>query len=318
MTPTAAPTDDAPRLFCFGLGYSARALVARLRTEEGLRLRQSGASWSFAGTSRDQAGLQAIVDMGADAFVFNRDTGLPADALAGASHVLVSIPPDEVGDVTADRCGGALAALPGLRWVGVLSTTGVYGATGGATVDEAAPLAPTSNRAHRRVAAEESWLALHHGHGVPVHIFRLPGIYGPGRSALDRVRANRAPLIEKPGHMFSRIHVDDIANVLAASMAKPNPGAIYNVADDEAAEPAAVTRLAYELLGRAPPAPVAFADAVKDMSPLQRSFWADNRQVSNARIKNELGVTLLYPTYREGLPAVRAVEEKAAVLAAET
>lgn len=297
-----SPTETASgRVFCFGLGFCASALIHRLGP---------GGGWSFAGTTRGEDGLAAIADMGVAGFIFNRTAPLSAGALDGVTHVLVSIPPDAEGDIAADLHGADLADLAGLRWVGVLSTTGVYGDTGGMAVDETAAPNPTSERARRRVRAESQWLDLWRNRGVPVHIFRLPGIYGPGRSALDRVRADRAPLIDRPGHKFSRIHVEDVANVLAASIAQPHPGAIYNVADDEAIEPMAVTQLAYELLGQTPPDPVAFEDAAPDMSPMQRSFWKDNRQVSNARIKAELGVTLAYPTYREGLAAVAAAENK--------
>jgi nucleoside-diphosphate-sugar epimerase len=276
-----------PRLFCFGLGYSARAL-ARILEPKG---------WTVSGTSRDphDAGLVR----------FDRDHRLSTGALKGVTHLLSSIPPDATGD---PAIGGARAAMLAghatLVWVGYLSTTGVYGNTDGAWVDETTPLAPSSDRARRRAAAEAAWFALLRDHGLPVHAFRLAGIYGPGRSVLDDVRAGTARRIAKPGHLFGRIHVDDIAATLAASIAKPDPGAIYNVCDDEPAAPADVVEFACGLLGVAPPPAIPFDQA--ELSEMGASFWADNRRVSNAKIKRELGVRLAYPTYREGLRAILA------------
>ena len=222
----------------------------------------------------------------------------------GATHILSSVPPDDTGDGVLDHHASHIGALGGVTWIGYLSTTGVYGDTGGGRVDETAALAPTSERSQRRAAAEAAWLGLR----PPAHVFRLAGIYGPGRSALDQVRAGTARRIDKPGHMFSRIHVDDIAGVLRASMERPHPGRIYNLADDVPAEPAAVTAHACEILGVAPPPLVPFEDAAKDMSPIARSFWRDDRRIDNRRIKGELGVTLAYPDYRAGLAAILAAE----------
>jgi nucleoside-diphosphate-sugar epimerase len=189
-----------------------------------------------------------------------------------------------------------------LRWIGYLSTTGVYGDRAGGWVDEEAPLIPTGERGRRRVAAEARWLDLVRRHGSLVHIFRLAGIYGPGRNALDTVRAGRAQRIVKPGQIFSRIHVADIAQVLRASMAKPEPGAIYNVCDDDPAPPADVVAFACDLLGVPCPPPVPFDEA--KLSQMALSFYADSKRVSNRRIKEELGVRLLYPSYRDGLAAL--------------
>jgi len=166
-------------------------------------------------------------------------------------------------------------------------------------VDESSELRPTGERGRRRVAAETAWLDLWRRHGLPVHVFRLAGIYGPGRSAFDSLRQGRAQRVDKPGQVFSRIHVDDIAAVLAASMAKPNPGAIYNVCDDDPAPPAEVIAHAADLLGIEPPPLVPFAEA--KLSDMARSFYADNKRVRNDRIKGELGVELAYPDYRRGL-----------------
>lgn len=266
-----------PALLCFGFGYTARALAPLLAAE----------GWAVAGTSRGGG-----ADVPFDA---------PGEALERATHVLSSVPPDESGDPVLRRHAAALA---GRQWVGYLSTTGVYGDTGGAVVDESAPLRPTSARARRRVEAEAAWLALWRSRGVPVHVFRLAGIYGPGRSAFDQIRAGTARRIDRPGHAFNRIHVDDIALVLRASMARPNPGAVYNVCDDAPAEPAEVVAHACELLALAPPPLTPFAEAARAMSPMAASFWADNRRVSNARIKAELGVRLRFPDYRAGLRAI--------------
>jgi nucleoside-diphosphate-sugar epimerase len=186
--------------------------------------------------------------------------------------------------------------------VGYLSTTGVYGDRDGGWVDESSALKPTGERGRRRLAAEAAWLELHRRARLPVHIFRLAGIYGPGRSALDAVRAGRAQRIDKPGQVFSRIHVADIVQVLRASMARPDPGAIYNLCDDDPAPPEAVIAFACELLG-VPKSPlVPFAEA--RLSEMARSFYADNKRVSNRRIKEQLGVRLAYPSYKDGLRAL--------------
>jgi hypothetical protein len=277
------------RLFCFGLGYSARVLGRRLLAR----------GWSVAGTCQREETLGALAAEGFGTHLFAPGRALDPAALDGTTHLLTSIPPDAEGDPVVAAHGSDFSRLP-LVWVGYLSTTGVYGDTGGAPVDESAPLRPSGERGRRRVAAEGAWRSLR----LPLHIFRLAGIYGPGRSALDTVREGKARRIDRPGHVFSRIHVEDIATVLEASIAHPNPGAAYNVCDDEPAAPAAVIEEACRLLGVEPPPLVAFADAVPGMSPMALSFWDDNRRVSNQRIKRELGVTLRYPTYREGLRAL--------------
>jgi nucleoside-diphosphate-sugar epimerase len=216
---------------------------------------------------------------------------------------LTSVPPDEDGDPVLDLARPAiLSAAKDLSWIGYLSSTGVYGDWKGAWVDEDSAPRPVLARSRRRVDAEAAWLDLHRQNGLPVHLFRLAGIYGPGRSVLDDVRSGSARRIVKPGHMFSRIHVEDIATVLQASMADPAPGAIYNVCDDEAAPPQDVVAFACDLLGVAVPPEIPF-DQVS-LSPMAQSFWADNRLVRNDRIKRDLGVTLRFPSYREGLKAI--------------
>ena len=295
---TADSEGRRKRLFCFGYGFCAAALGDRLARE----------GWSLAGTCREPERRAALAAAGVEAALFDRATPL-ADArrfLAGATHVLLSVPPDARGDPVFDRHGAGIAAVPGLQWIGYLSTTGVYGDTGGAWVDETAAPAPTGERGRRRVAAERAWLALGEARGRAVQVFRLAGIYGPGRNALAAARRGTARRIDKPGHVFSRIHVADVAGVLAASIARPRPGAIYNVCDDEPAPAADVVAHACALLGVEPPPPVPPDDAA--LSPLARSFYADCRRVSNRRIKAELGVRLRFPNYRAGLAALRAAE----------
>ncbi len=290
-----------PRLFCFGLGYTARVLATALMAE----------GWTVAGTCRDDARRAELAADGIDAFPFDRRRPLDdaRAALDGATHLLSSVPPDENGDPVLARHAGAIAAMEGLAWAGYLSTTGVYGDTGGAPVDETAAVDPTSERGRRRAEAEDGWLGLWRAAGVPVHVFRLSGIYGPGRSALGTVRAGQARRIDKPGHLFARIHVDDIAVVLRASMARPDPGAVYNVCDDQPAPAADVVAFACEILGVDPPPLVPFRQAAREMSPMALSFWRDRRRVDNTRIKRELGVRLTFPDYRAGLRAVLAAEE---------
>ena len=292
---------DGRRLFCFGIGFSADALHRRL----------SVADWSFGGTVRTPDKAAALTAKGIDAVTWSGGplNDAVAARLANATHVLISVPPDEDGDPVIGPARSALLAKKNLKWLVYLSTTGVYGDTGGASVSETAPLRPFSERSERRVAAEADWLELHHAHGLPVHVFRLAGIYGPGRSTFGQIRRRAAKRIDKPGHAFSRIHVDDIAGVLAASIGKPNPGAIYNVCDNEPAPPAEVTEYACHLLGVDVPPLEDFETARQRMSPMALSFWNDNRRVDNRRIREELGVVLKYPDYRRGLQAILAEED---------
>lgn len=288
------PPPPPPRLFSFGHGYTAARFARRLAAR-GFRV---------AGTARDPTRVAALRQAGVDAVPFEGETGLadPAGALAGTTHLLTSIPPGEAGCPVLARHLDDIRALTDLVWVGVLSTTGVYGNTDGAWVDEDTPPNPSGARGKRRVAMERAWLDT----GLPVHVFRLAGIYGPGRSAIDQVRRGRARRLIKPGHVFSRIHVDDIAAVLEASLDRPDPGTLYNVCDDEPEESARVIEEAARLLGVEPPPAVPFEEA--ELSPMARSFYADCRRVRNDRIKRELGVRLAYPSYREGLAAQLAAE----------
>ena len=283
-----------PRLFCFGLGYSALALAPLVAAE----------GWTIGGTCRTTESAAALTARGFAAEPFDRDRPLAAAAIGGATHVLVSVPPDAIGDPVLDRHGGDIAALPGLAWLGYLSTTGVYGDRGGGWVDETAALCPSGERGHRRVNAEQGWLGLWRDRGVPVHIFRLAAIYGPGRSPFEALRAGAAKRIDKPGQVFSRIHVDDLAQVLFASMRQPRPGAIYNVCDDDPAPQEAVVAFAAGLLGVPAPPLVPFAEA--GLSAMALSFYDDKKRVRNSLIKHELGTVLRYPDYRAGLAAILA------------
>jgi nucleoside-diphosphate-sugar epimerase len=280
---------NGSHLLCFGLGYSALALARRL----------ASAGWRVTGTSRSAKKAVQLEALGFKTRVFRRERPLPAEALNGVTYILASIPPDEAGDPALDRHGDDIAALEHLGWLGYLSTTGVYGDRGGGWVDETSALMPTGERGRRRVLAEEGWLNLWRRRGVPVHIFRLAAIYGPGRNPFAALRAGSATRIDKPGQVFSRIHVEDLAAVLGASIANPRPGAVYNVCDDEPAPPEAVVAYAAGLLGVPAPPLVPFAAA--DLSPMARSFYEDNKRVRNRLIKTELGVRLRYPDFRAGL-----------------
>lgn len=283
-------------MFVFGLGFSARALSELLLAE----------GWTVRGTTRSSEKALWLSEMGIEAHLF--DAGQPlADlsVLDGVTHLLASVPPGPDGDPVLIHHGPDLAVRAGeIRWAGYLSTTGVYGDRGGEWVDENADLDPTTERGARRVAAEAAWCRLWREHGLPVHLFRLAGIYGPGRNALETVRQGKARRVVKPGQVFSRTHVRDIAAVLAASMAQPNPGAAYNVCDDDPAPPQDVIAHACALLGVTPPPEIPFEEA--ELSEMARSFYAESKRVSNARIKDELGVELAYPDYRAGLAALLA------------
>ena len=285
-----------PHLFCFGFGYTARVLARRLTAE----------GWIVGGTCRTADRATALRAAGFPVEFFDRDHPLPGEALDGVTHLLVSVPPDAAGDPALAVHGEDIPKIESLCWLGYLSTTGVYGDRGGGWVDETAALSPSGERGRRRVAAEAGWLDLWRRRGVPVHIFRLAGIYGPGRSPFEALRAGTAKRIDKPGQVFSRIHVADLAQVLAVSINRTRPGAVYNVCDDDPAAPEAVVAYAASLLGMPAPALMPFEAA--ELSAMARSFYDDNKRVSNRLIKSELGVTLQYPDYRSGLAAILADE----------
>ena len=272
-------------LLSIGHGYSAQALARRLLPQ----------GWQIIGTTRTEAGAKALRATGIDALVWPEAE--LSGALAKATHLLTSVAPGDSDPVL--QAIGPQIARSALKWVGYLSTTAVYGHHNGDWVDETTPLAPTTARGAARVQAEADWTAL----GLPLHIFRLAGIYGPGRGPFEKVRDGTARRIHKAGQVFSRIHVDDIARVLHAALLRPHPG-VYNVCDDDPASPEDILGLAADMLGLPPPPIVPYEQA--EMTPMARSFYAENKRVRNDRIKTVLGVTLDYPTYREGLAAILA------------
>ncbi|WP_112310632.1 SDR family oxidoreductase [Pseudogemmobacter bohemicus] len=278
-------------LLSLGHGYCAAALARGLLAD----------GWSVIGTTRDVAKAPALAELGIEPLIWDPARGADlAPALARATHILHSASPDESGDPF-------LNAWPEIRearvaWMGYLSTTGVYGDTKGAWVDETSPVLPARARSGERVRAERDWLES----GLPVHVFRLAGIYGPGRGPFEKIRNGSARRILKEGQVFSRIHVDDIVQVLRASMARPDPGRIYNVCDDLPSSAAEVLSYAAGLLGVAEPPAVLFEEA--KMGPLARSFYEECRRVRNGRITGELGVRLIYPDYRSGLRGILAAE----------
>lgn len=275
-----------PRVFVYGLGYVG-ARLARAALDK---------DWTVLGTTRDSVRAQALAAEGIAAEALPDGESVPEEALRGVTHLLATAPPGPSGDP-------ALAALPldvaaDLRWVGYLSATSVYGDAGGGWVDAAStPAAPDTNRGRARLAAEEAWRAT----GLPLHVFRIAGIYGPGRSAVDQIRAGTARRIDKPGHVFSRIHVDDIVAALIASMENPRPSAIYDLADDAPSPAREVVDYACELLDMEPPPLEPFETA--PMSPMLREFYSASRRVRNAQLKAELDWRPKYPSYREGLRA---------------
>jgi nucleoside-diphosphate-sugar epimerase len=284
---------DVSRLFAFGLGYSAQVLAARL----------SAKGWQIAGTARDEANIARLRAQGYEMMRFGGelDNREVAKLLHGTTHLLHSIPPGH-GDPVLAQYRQDIGLLGSIEWIGYLSTVGVYGDQKGRWVDETAEPKPNSDRTEARAEAEQAWLDFGEETSIPVQIFRLAGIYGPGRNVFDKLSAGKARRIKKNGQVFSRIHVEDIATVLEASIVHPRACAIYNVADDEPAAPDEVVAYAAKLIGVPPPPEVAFEEA--DLSPMARSFYEESRRISNTRIKSELGVRLRYPTYREGLASL--------------
>ena len=289
---------SAPHLLIFGLGYCGAAVAAVARD----------AGIAVTGTTRDGQAATIPFDAAASSILFDA----AASSIADATHLLSTVPPGardgtqrhSHGDPVLARYADAIANAPRLRWIGYLSSTVVYGDRGGGWVDEDTPPAPSQARGHHRLAAETAWRAFAGSRAVDV--FRLAGIYGPGRSAFDALRSGQARRIIKPGHAFGRIHRDDIAAaVLAAMRQDRSPGPrILNLADDVPAESATVIEEAARLLGVSPPPGVAFADAAPGMSPMARSFWAENRKVASRKTQSMLGLTWRYPSYREGLRAI--------------
>jgi nucleoside-diphosphate-sugar epimerase len=285
------------RLFIFGLGYCGLEIAKLARA----------AGWSVAGTSRTPEKVDELRRQGFEAHLFDGNAAPAPEAVGKASHMLCTIAPGTTGDL-ALRTSARL--LRSARWLGYLSTTGVYGDQGGAWVDETTPPRPTQPRSVGRLATEYAWQATGIEAGAAVDIFRLPGIYGPGRSAIDQVKAGTARRIDKPGQVFSRIHVEDVAGAVVLAITRTAAGAIYNVADDLPAATGDVVAFACELLGKPVPPAFAWEQVAPTMSDMARSFYAENRRVKNDRIKSELGVVLRYPTYREGLRAIHALPDR--------
>lgn len=277
-------------LLSFGHGYSAQALVRLL----------DAAEWDVIGTTRGDPARRSAPNTRIRRFPGDRLD----DVLETATHLLISAGPDDLGDPVLRELKDQISDIAkGLEWAGYLSTTGVYGDHQGGWVTEETPLSPSTKRGQARVSAEAEWQSIP---GLPLHIFRLAGIYGPGRGPFAKVRNGTARRIIKPGQVFSRIHVDDIAQVLKASIDHPNPGAVYNVCDDDPAPPEDVIAHAAKLLGVPVPPAIDFESA--DLSPMARSFYAESKRVDNSRIKDELGVVLKYPDYRAGLAALLSDE----------
>jgi nucleoside-diphosphate-sugar epimerase len=264
-------------LLCFGFGFSAQAMSRRLNRDE----------WQVTGTSRSLQGAASITALGFEGLQFDDFKTIPSTV----THIVSSVPPDAEGDPVLRRFADLLARP--YDWIAYLSTTGVYGNHGGGWVNEDTPLTPNTERGTRRVLAEQEWSK------YSAHIFRLAGIYGPGRNVILNLRDGTAKRVIKPGQIFSRINVDDIAGVLQASMAKPNPGRAYNVADDEPCPPQDVVEYAAKMLGLPVPPDVPFEEA--QLSAMARSFYEDSKRVSNERVKRELGYQFKYPNYRDGL-----------------
>lgn len=299
MKSNIEPPDvtENPKLLCLGYGYTARTFAALKRAD----------GWRIAGTTTSPEKAAVMAQENVEAHLWS-DDGFNSAWFDGATAILISTPPGETGCPAYKAASKAVAErAKQFHWIGYLSTNGVYGDYGGEWVNEESELRATSPRARRRMEAEKNWLTLAEAHGLPLIVFRLPGIYGPGRSALDTVREGKAKRIYKKGQVFSRMHVDDIAAALAASMENPRVHNIYNLADDEPAPPQDVIDYACKLLGAPPPPLVPLEKA--DLSPMAKSFYADNKRVSNQRLKDALGVNLHYPTYRDGLKAIHASEK---------
>ena len=280
-----------------GYGYTAKALAALLRTQ----------GWTVAGTTRAADKAAAMYANGVEPVLWT-ESGLDTAPIAKADAILVSVPPNANGCPAFAAARDAIASkAQTIEWLGYLSTNGVYGDHDGAWVDEESDLRLSSPRARARVAAEADWAMLGVEYSLPFAIFRLPGIYGPGRSALDAVREGRARRVFKEGQVFSRMHVDDIAAALAASLLNPRAGELFNLADDEPSPPQDVVEFACRLLSVEPPPLTPLEEA--DLSEMARSFYTDNKRVSNRRAKSVLGLNLAYPTYREGLKAIYESEK---------
>jgi nucleoside-diphosphate-sugar epimerase len=279
----------AGKLFCFGLGFSSQALAKRLLPQ----------GWDVSGTVRSKQDEIRAKNISVCPFDGSHSTTKISEAISRATHLLITIPPQPSGDVVLKNFAEEISRARNLQWIGYISSTGVYGDTQGEWVDESSPLLASTDRNRQRIEVESAWLKIGKDHGLPIMIFRCVGIYGPGRNLLLSVRQGRARRIDKPGLVFSRIHSEDLAQTLEASMKKPHPGEIYNVSDDYPSPPAEAVEYACSLLGVEPPPLIPYEEA--DLSPTARGFYITNKRISNKKIKQELGVTLRYPDYRSGL-----------------
>ena len=295
-----SPNDRDKHLFCFGYGYVAEALAETLKLFD----------WKISGTTTDPQKAVRMAENDVTAYVFDENMPLidPYGALKDATHILISIPPKDFGDLVLDMHETDLENLKNVEWIGYLSSTGVYGNRDGMWVDEDTIPAPTSQRGSLRHLSETQWRQLYSDSNLPLHIFRLAGIYGPGRSMLNTVRAGQPRRIDKPGHAFNRIHLDDIVQCLIATMNHPKPNSVYNLVDDNAAPSHELIAYACTLLGEDVPPLIPFEEA--DLAPIVKSFYADNKRVKNDKIKNELGVKLLHSDYKSGLNACFDVEQE--------
>src|SRR5215469_2439282 len=287
-------------LVCFGLGYCAEHFIAEF----------SDKFEHVVGTVRspERAAILNAYEAGAAravVFAGARTTPELNAAIAAADHALISVPPDATGDLVLAACGDALASARNLRSVVYLSTVGVYGDHGGGWVDEQTPPAPVFERSRWRLAAEQAWHEFGGRRSIAVAVLRLAGIYGPGQNALVALARGNARRIIKPGQVFNRIHVGDIAQAIDAAFARRAAG-VFNLADDEPSPPADPIVFAAKLLTREPPREIPFEEAVPAMSELGLSFWQECRRVRNDKLKRALAVNLRYPTYREGLRALFA------------
>jgi nucleoside-diphosphate-sugar epimerase len=270
-------------LLIFGLGYTGQRLAHSLQRE----------GWDVCGTVRTADKVKQLKAQDLQPVLFEE----AGDLISKATHIICSIPPGEEGDPALNSYASALEVKK-FQWVGYFSTTGVYGDLGGGVATEVTPTNPSNLRSLRRVRAEHKWQLL----APSAHVFRLPGIYGPGRSILDRIKGGQSSYTKKAGHRFSRIHVDDIVGAVIASINNPRHGSTYNIVDDLAAETDDLIKFSCSLLGCSLPEAIPFAEA--NLSPMARSFYSDNRTVSNSLMKSDLNYTLKYPSYREGLKAI--------------
>jgi hypothetical protein len=291
-------TKDVPgsfspgRMFCFGMGFSSKALAKRLAPQ----------GWQISGTVRGAQDQIKTKNISVIPYDGSKPTLAISEAISHSTHLLITIPPQPSGDVVLKNFSQEISRARHLRWIGYISSTGVYGDNQGKWVDESSPLRASSDHNRQRIEVESAWLKVGRDHDLPVMIFRCVGIYGPGRNLLVALRQGRARRIDKPGLVFSRIHSDDLAQTLEASIKKPQPGEVYNVSDDCPSPPAEAVEYACSLLGVEPPPLEPYEKA--DLSRTARGFYATNKRVSNKKIKQELGVNLQYPDYRSGLKSL--------------